>query len=44
MHLRPGLLADGLLAWSRGDFDSVEAQAAAYRVARMIQNLSPKGG
>jgi hypothetical protein len=35
MRTRPGRLAGGLVAWSRGEEDA-EAQAAAVRVASVL--------
>jgi hypothetical protein len=46
MFNHPGLYAEGLLSWARGDED-IEAQAAAYRVAHTLllieRTLAAKG-
>ena len=35
MRRHPELLADGLLAWSRGE-DDIDVHAAAFHVARVV--------
>jgi hypothetical protein len=46
MLWHPGLYAEGLVAWARGD-DGIDAQAAAFRVAHTLslveRALAPKG-
>jgi hypothetical protein len=48
MRDRPGLFAEGLMAWfpppDVDDDRNIEAQAAAYHVARLLLSFMPKGG